>query len=83
MREADPSAWVLSKGSISYGGPTATWLKGRPSAMCALSIVIIILLLIIKIVLFIPQLIIFLVFILLIINKIILFIAQIILLLYE
>jgi len=43
----------------------------------ALHIVIIILLLIIKIVLFIAQLIIFLVFILLIINKIIIFIAQI------
>jgi hypothetical protein len=48
-----------------------------------LLIVIIILLLVIKILMFIPQLIIFFIFILLIINKIIIFIAQIILFLYE
>jgi len=67
---ASPGAW----GSLS-----ATWAKGNTNARFSLLIVIIILLLIIKILIFIPQMIIFLVFILLIINKIIIFITQIIL----
>ena len=53
--------------------------QGHLSVRCLLAVVIIIWLVIIKILIFIPQMIIFLVFILLIINKIIIFITQIIL----
>jgi hypothetical protein len=88
---ADPSAtWRLGHGKRPIGywslnttwrsvSPNATWRKSNPNARFSLLIVIIILLLLIKILIFIPQLIIFLIFLLLIINKIIIFIVQIIL----
>jgi len=82
IRGADPSAmWRLGLGKRLdwLWWPNCHVAQGQPKRHMVLPIVIIILLLIIKIVLFIPQLIISLVFILLIINKIIIFIAQIIL----
>ena len=72
LLKEDPSAMGSEKGPIGYGSPTTIWGKGnqtsRGTSHCLL-------LLIIKIVLFIQQLMVFLVFILLIINKIIIFVA--------
>jgi uncharacterized metal-binding protein len=81
IQGADPSArWRMDLGKRLdwLWWPNRHVVQGQPKHHMVLLIVIIILLLIIKIVLFIPRLIISLVFILLIINKIIISIIQII-----